>query len=247
MGTAIKIIVGVAIALVAGCAACLFFVHKAGSDVQREFYSAVATGDVSQVKALCHPELAAQLDDPILGAWMKALNDRLGPYTGMSTSNFNLSINHGSAGKEVKSEGIAEFEKGTADSKLKFLDDRITAFSVESDLLKEWLTAMDDATFYDARARAFLAAVEADDSDGAWAMMHESLQHDISAERWPTILEQIKSGVAGADLTLSKPNFTAGPPQRLTLTYQAGEREISLTFTASGMRMHLTAINMPGR
>jgi len=245
MGKAFGIIALVLLILVGSCAGCLYLAYKESTSVQEDFYAAVATGNPATLKAMFHPSLHEEVDDAMLAAWMKAMNERLGAFTGMAANGFNLSINHTDKGKEVKSEGTAEFEKGTAQSLVRTLDDKIVQFNVESETLgKDWFQTLDDRSAYDAHARSFLEAIRAGDADKAWGLMHSSLQADAGKERWPGMVETLKAKLGGGDLELARDEFVPGPPPILALWYggDAGG-QVKLEYRPQGMKLHLVAFS----
>ncbi len=249
MGTLVKVIVGGFILLVVGCGAILFFAHKAGNDVQEDFYTAVLSGDVAKVKAQFHPELAQKVDDPVLAAWMKAVKRDLGAFKGMSASNFKTSINQTSNGSEVTSKGVAEFEKGEAESMLKLLDDKIVAWEVKSKSLpKNWFSSLEDASFYDRKARAFLGAVLTGDAETSWKLMHPNLQAKLKAEDWPGAVKRIQERYKDQTLALDHHDFKPAPPQEVVMFYGVAGTEgapITVRFQFEGMVGHLLGFKIP--
>lgn len=249
MGTVVKVIVGGFLLLVVGCGALLFFAHKAGSNVQEDFYTAVLAGDVAKVKAQFHPELAQKIDDPVLAAWMAAVKQNLGAFKGMSASNFNTSFKQTSGGKQVTSEGIAEFEKGEAESKLELVDDKIVAWEVKSKSLPaNWFSSLEDASFYDRKARAFLGAVLTGDASTSWKLMHPNLQEKLKETGWPEAVKRLQEHYEGKSLALDHHDFKPSLPQEVVLFYGVVGTEgapITVRFQRGGMALHLLGFKIP--
>jgi hypothetical protein len=249
MGTVLKVIVGGFVLLVVGCGALLYFAYQAGGNVQEDFYTAVLSGDVAKVKGQFHPDLANRVDEPVLEAWMKAVKRDLGAFKGMSTSNFNTSFNQTSNGKEVTSKGIAEFEKGEAESMLKLVDDKIVAWEVKSKSLpSNWFSSLEDASFYDRKARAFLAAILTGDAETAWKFMHPNLQKKFDAADWPGAVKRIQAHYKGETLAFDHHDFKPAAPQEVVMFYGVTGTEgaaIKVRFQRNGMVCHLVGFNIP--
>ena len=236
-----------------GCAALLFFGHKKGTEVQSAFYEAVLSGDVAAVKARFAPEIRGEIDDPVLAAWMGAVKEHLGAFTGISSSNFSTKVRTENGQDIVESTCVAEFEKGTAKSGLKLVDDLIVAWKTESDALPEnWFTELADASYYVPGAEAFLLALFAGDAEKARSLVAEELREKLAGKDFEDGLVRVNAFYGTTkSLTLRRHEFEAGPPQSLTLHLAAqgigaaGSGEITVTFQFQGMRGVITGFNLP--
>lgn len=248
----LMIIAGVVCVGALGCAALLYFAHKKGTEVQSAFYEAVLSGDVAAVKARFAPEVRGQIDDPVLAAWMAAVKEHLGAFKGMSSSNFSTNVGTENGREIVESTGVAEFEKGTAKSGLKLVDDLIVAWKTESDALPDnWFTELEDASFYVEGAEAFVLALFQGDAEKARGLVSDSLREKIAGKAFEDGLERVKAYYAATTgLSLSRHEFKAGPPQSLTLDLAPtgmpdGSEAISVTFQFQGLRGVITGFNLP--
>lgn len=135
MGKALAIIGVILLLMVGSCVGCMWWGYKTVVGAQEDFYKVVATGDAGQVKAQLSAELQKSVDDAQLAAWVKAINEQLGAYTGMTMDEgFNINANSGTGGEEFRVAGNAEFEKGKARSTLRTIDKKVVGLKVESDL-----------------------------------------------------------------------------------------------------------------
>ena len=133
MGKALAIIGLILLLLVGSCVGCMWWGYNKVVGVQDDFYAVVATGDAGKVKAQFSPKV--QIDDAQLAAWVKAINEQLGAYTGMAMDGgFDVNANADGGGEDFRVAGKAEFEKGTARSIVRTLDGKVVGLKVESDL-----------------------------------------------------------------------------------------------------------------
>src|SRR5262245_46036435 len=92
-----KVLLIVAVVLVgciALCAGVVFWAQQAGSQVQAKFFSAVESGDVTQVEALMDPLLREQIDAPVLEAWIEEVRSKLGKFQGPSKTDLSTSTKY---------------------------------------------------------------------------------------------------------------------------------------------------------
>ena len=236
-----------------GCAALLFFGHKKGTEVQSAFYEAVLSGDVAAVKARFAPEVRGEIDDPVLAAWVAAVKEHLGAFTGISSSNFSTKVRTENGRDVVESTCVAEFEKGTAKSGLKLVDDLIVAWKTESDALPDnWFTELEDASYYVPGAEAFLLALFAGDGERARSLASEPLREKLAGKDFEDGLVRVKAFYGTTkSLAFRRHEFEAGPPQSLTLHFApegigaAGSGEITVIYHFQGTRGVITSFNLP--
>jgi len=251
MGKVLKILGVLFILAVLAFAGLLYWGHQAGESAQEDFFHAVLSGDAAQVKALFHPDLAAQIDEPVLAAWVKAVREHLGAYKSLSGTNFNTSVKQTGGHKVVVSEGTVVFEKGEARSKLRYIDDKIVAWEVKSEALpKNWFTQLEDRSLYDARARTFLQTLMQGNVQEALAQMHENLRVKFQPETFAKGLQTIAARYGKLDsIEELSHDFKAGPPQELVLRYTLhGAKESAVArvrFQFTGMQGHILGFALP--
>src|SRR5690606_254294 len=92
------------------------------------FFEAAATGEPARVQSLRSPALAAEVDEPVLEAWMQAINDRLGRVTAITAAESPAPST--SAGDTTRTTARVQFERGTAIATFDVNGDRLQAFAV---------------------------------------------------------------------------------------------------------------------
>ncbi|MHC4985608.1 MAG: hypothetical protein ACYTFO_05575 [Planctomycetota bacterium] len=238
---------------VGGFIAILVWAHAAGSAKQEAFFKAVGSGDPQQVLELFHPALREQFDAPVLAEWMKAFNESLGEFKGLSSSGFSTSTKTTDAGTETESEGTVNFEKGLAQSRSVFLDGLITEFKVESEALAgvDWFAnGPSDTALYRQRGEQMLRLFLTGDAAGAHAMFHESYQEDFPLAE----VEQQAASAAGAlgavqSIEVTSDEFKKiGAAQVLTVFYDVtcanGAPKASVTFRFIELKGYIVEFKM---
>ncbi|HWA98735.1 MAG TPA: hypothetical protein VG713_09595 [Pirellulales bacterium] len=230
---------------VVGCISLIFWAQRSGAHLQDRFFAAVDSGDPEQVLVLCAPELRAEIDDPVLDAWLAEVHDKLGKYQGLSKSDFETHANVTSKGSLKESKGTVHFEHGDATSDLETRDGLLTFFSVKSDKIPEdWFHGPSETTIYRERAERFIRLFFDRDVSGAAAMMHEDLRRELPDDKLKSMIDDV-AGKAGAiqSVTYQNETFTADRGQLLTLKYQMVCEQAALTasieFRFIGMKGHL--------
>jgi len=214
MGKLLKILGALFLVLVVGFVALLVWSHERGESVQEDFFAAVLGGDPTGVKALLSPEIADQVDVPYLQAWMEAVKLHLGAFKGLAATNFKTSVSTENGHEVVVSEGTVDFERGSAQSKLRLVDGKIVAFHVAAPgrMPDNWFTRLDDASLYEQRATAFLRNLLEGKADAALAMMHEDLRAKFEPEKLASALADLGARYGKvAGLRVAGTEFKAGP------------------------------------
>ncbi len=99
------------------------------------FFTAVESGRPDEVLALCDPALQAQIDQPVLAAWLDALKQNLGALQTVAEQEPEHSepaVNP-PAGRLVC--GTARFERGSVHAELHYENGRLTDLAVRCDEL----------------------------------------------------------------------------------------------------------------
>ncbi|NLI78248.1 MAG: hypothetical protein GX442_17665 [Candidatus Riflebacteria bacterium] len=192
MGKLVKIGCVVAVIFAVLIAVGVYIGFSSGSATQEKFFQAFATDDPAPVMALMHPELRKVIDPPILRAWQKAFNKNLGAFKGLKLNGFSTSSKVENGMKLYESKGEAEFEKGTAQVELNYVDDQIVKFTVESPQMpKAWFTGPDGTEFYREKAKEFWARFFRKEADAAWGMLGSQLQDKVSQVDFNKQVEEI--------------------------------------------------------
>jgi len=251
MGKLLKILGIVFVVIVLGFVGLMIWSHEKGEAVQEDFFTAVLSGEPAKVKALFHPELAAQVDDPVLAAWMGAVKTHLGAFHGLAASNFNTSMKKVNGREEVLSAGTIKFDKGEAKSKLRLVDGKIVAWEVTSEALPaNWMTHLDDTALYEQRAKTFLTTILTGDAPAALALMHEKLRAKFDATTFAQGMQRLQARFGAIQsMDVRERTFDAGPPQQLRLRVEvtcAKEKAIGLVrFVFQGMTAHVVGFEFP--
>jgi hypothetical protein len=221
MGKVLKILGVVFLLLVLGFVGLLIWSHEKGEDTQEQFFQAVLSGDPARVMAQFDPEVAAQVDEPVLALWMAAIREHLGAFKGLAASKFSTSASTANGRSRLESSGTVHFEKGDATSSLVYVDGKIVKFEVLSDKLPDpWFQAPPANAHYVARGQACLEALLQLRVEDARAMMHESLRQKVDAETAAKGIEAFVDKLGGfTSLTPTGSRFEPGKTPLLEVTY----------------------------
>ena len=241
----------VVLGVVAAFLGLLGWAHESGEELQRTFFAAVLSGDANRVTALFDPSLQAEVDEPILAQWMAVFKTNLGELKGLSKTNFNTSTNVTSAGRFTQTSGQVNFEKGDANSELKFKDGKIVAFDIVSGKMKnaDWLKlpAAGDRQLYRDRGKQFLTFFLTDKPEDASAMMHKSLRDAAPMEKLKKMMADV-AAQTGAMKSVEYLSEEPGPSDDVKILYKVqGEKAstvASVKFQLDGMKLSLLAFKL---
>ena len=230
------------IAIVLSLVLGAFTTAQAGT--QQDFFRALQSGQVKQLTEQMRPELLEQVDEPVLAAWVNAMNEQLGAVRSIKQTSFekeaNLTIS------TEKTEATVEFERGTATSSLKTANGKIISFNVVSaELDEDWFQGPADTKLYQELGKTFIKRFLNGQANDAYAMCHPALQEVVDADAFVVMVEQIR-GSAGslkeATFKESRMDLSAGG-QTLLLDFDincekaTGTCEIKIQFV--GLKGHL--------
>lgn len=253
MGKVLKVLGVVFLLIVVGIVALLVWAHHEGGKEMDRFFGAIETGDPQKVLDLMAPSLTDEIDPPVLKLWMKAVNERLGKFDGLSAGSFGTETETTDAGQKTETHGTAKFEKGEAEVRLVLLDDKIVGFQVSSDKLDDetWFIEP-DTDLYKERSKAFIKHLIAGEAEPALAMMHANLGKQFTADQ----LKQAMAQFVDLRGPLKEIEFTGetvgedADSKFLTLTMTCiCEKETVpayTTFRFVGFKGHLAAFGLPG-
>ena len=223
---------------------------SAGTAYQDKFFAAVASGKPEDVLALMHPAMRQEIDAPVLDAWMKEVNQKLGKCQGLSKADFHTEVKYEDGVKIVESTGTVNFENGTAKSEITYRDDQIVKFNITSDALPPgWLKGLADSTLYRKRGEEFLRFALDGQPDKAFAMMHAALQKKMPLKTLKPALEGMlaKTGKLQS-ITYDREEFQGGKDgESLTVYYkiamQNGPVSGRVEYQFVGLKGHILAFN----
>ncbi len=151
----------------------------------RRFFNAVETGNVESVKKLMHPQLASQIDPPILEAWLQAVSFRLGPVVDIIPEFEKITQN---AHEHIT--GV-QFKKGKAQAIIKISQGNIVRFEVKSDKLINWFQRPTSLKFYQLQGEQFLKELQAQNYDSTSKLLHKKVASQLSENDLKAYSEKI--------------------------------------------------------
>lgn len=158
------------------------------------FFEAIDAGDVERMFSTFEPSLQAEVDPPVLAAWMKSARSQLGRFKNYRTTQFVSSTDN--LGSQTEAQMIAEFQNGSATAYLVFRDKRLFRFRVESaQIASNWLSASLTTEVYRDRGQKFIRHILSNDADSAFEMMSPELQADNPLEDSKPKISQLAAAV----------------------------------------------------
>jgi hypothetical protein len=249
MGKLLKVLGLAFLVLIVLFAGLLFWAARAGSKLQEEFFAAVGTGKTDTVLAIMAPTLRAEIDEPMLAAWIATINTKLGPYKGMRKTDFNTSSRLVDGVTVTQSVGTVDFEHGTAKSELVFHNGQLAGFHLQSEQLGRQSPAPANNDFYRERGQQFLTHLAGGDLALAFAMMHPELQKAVPLEKLKASTTALREqGGPLQSVVWEKEQAEAADGQRLKLFYKvqlAKQAKTGMvTFQFHGLKGHLLAFEL---
>ena len=237
----------VLVAIVAVFVGMLFWAHRAGTALEEKFFAALKSGQPDQLIAMMNPALQAEVDPPVLAAWMKMVHDTLGGEKGPSGSDFSNSAHYGSGGTRIESRGTVEFEKGTAQVDLVSVDDQLVRMSLQSPQFQaDWFKGSASTEPYRKRGQEFLEDLFQKKYDAAFALLDTEAKKEMSADR----LEALAAGVTAkmgplksVDYKSESSNSAKGYAlvEVYHVTYDKGEADSAVEFRFSNLAGRISA------
>ncbi|TWT84206.1 hypothetical protein CA13_56820 [Planctomycetes bacterium CA13] len=180
----VLLILGGVVALgILSCGGFLFFAASKNADIIGDFSKLIATGNPDQFLGECTPTLAKQLERPLVGKWMSAINTNLGTFKDTDLNGFDYNTSWNNGVQRTESSGVANYEKGTARMDVVYVDGKIDGFEFDSQQMPtDWFLRLDDTSFYQEQAKAFLQRMVDGEADALYAEMHPALKEVKSLE-----------------------------------------------------------------
>ncbi len=142
----------------------------------RVFLNAVETGEVESVSKLMHPQLASQIDPPILEAWLQAVSFRLGPVVDI------VPEYEKSTRRTQEYTATIQFKKGNAKVLLNLADREIVKFEVKSDKLINWFQRPTSLSYYQKRGERFLQELQTQNFASCKKLLHEKTAAQLTTD-----------------------------------------------------------------
>ena len=209
---------------------------------ETEFYQSLGRGDADAAYDLMHPALQELVDRPVLEAWAKAIQESLGGY--LMTNRLVTSGTQKLTGVETNLESEVVFERGKATASMRFFDQKMVAFQLESDQLGDWFQGPSRIDLYTRRSETFIRAFLNQDTQAVRSLMHPALREAAEA-KLDTMIQNIAAN-AGAPETIKLRSHRLSleaTRQVLVLVFELqcdranGQCEIEIQFV--GMQGHL--------
>ena len=159
----------------------------------RLFFDAVDTGQVESVKKLMHPQLAGQIDPPILEAWLQAVSFRLGPVVDIVPEFEQIlpTVQEYTA--------TVQFKKGKAHVQLNLSNREIVKFEVKSTKLINWFQRPTSLQYYNKQGENFLEELQALNYQAAKKLLHEKIAAQLTTSDLKSYAEKIGEKTGGAE------------------------------------------------
>lgn len=217
---------------------------SAQAGAQEDFFRALNSGQTKQLTKLMRPELLEQIDVPVLDAWMKAMNERLGPVRSIDQTNVS---NENKLTLRIEStEATVEFERGKAKSTMQTVNDKLIKFNVTSEQLgDDWFQGPADTQIYQELGITFIKRFMNGQTEEAYEMCHPALQKAVNAEAFAGMVQQIREAAGSLkEVTFQKSRMDfSDDTQDLLLDFDitsenaTGTCEIKIQFV--GLKGHL--------
>ena len=220
--------------LFVGIGSLLVIANRAGENSQRPFFEAVASGNPDNVIAMLDQDVQSDLDAPVLAEWMKAVNERLGKYQGLSSTGFRTHFATVNGENTTTSSGTVLFERGEATSEIVYVDGKIVKFKIDSPLLDEkWFEGPSSSELYFDRAARFYQQFADKELDAAYESMHEALQDEVTPQSFAEMRTAVESIAGDIDqIAVVGAEFTDGDSQMLQVQLKLHGLNSDLNATA---------------
>lgn len=232
------------IALVAAAFALSVAAAARAEVTPQEFFAAVASREPARLTAMMSPALAAEVDEPVLEAWMQAINERLGAATAITAT--DSPAPPASTADMARTTARVRFERGTATSTLYVADDRLQAFGFDSpDLGDDWFRGPTSTQMYQDLGARLIAKILANDADGTCDLCAPAVRETVGRDGMAEMVAHLADRWGPAEsVTCEDARLDLSPQsQRLILTYNVASRrasgscEVQVQFL--GMKGHL--------
>ncbi|MBI85875.1 MAG: hypothetical protein CMJ81_21985 [Planctomycetaceae bacterium] len=150
------------------------------SSLENRFYQSIGRGDVDTFYRMLHPALRAEVDRPVVKAWLEVVQARLGRC--QSIEPVASSRTQQLTGVRWEGSSKITFAKGVADGSLSSFNGQVLSFQVQSEKMVDWFQGPKKIEVYTARAAAFMTAFLDTELTPAWELIHPALQDVVGKE-----------------------------------------------------------------
>lgn len=192
---------------------CCWLVSHQSAEAQEvgltEFFQTVQQGEAESVIKLMHPQLAQQIDPPILETWLQAVAYRLGRVELIAPD-----VEIYNPERTVLTAEVT-FTKGTAKAELVLVKGEIVAFAVKSERLANWFQRPASLQLYQERSQLFLESLLTGKFDEARKTLHPRISDQLTDE----VLQQARLAISteeeGQQVVYQQARLTILPDERL--------------------------------
>jgi len=217
---------------------------------QEEFFSAVDTGDGAKVMAKFHPVLRKEVDEPLITAWAKAINEHCGKFKGLDDDTWTKSAQDANGVTATK--GKVNFEKATVEAELDFAQGKIVKFFVGTKPFPvDWFKGPASTDLYRRQAEKLIRLMLANKPAMAFAMMHPSLQEDMPLDKLTKVCDGIAKNAGAVKLVQFKADQALqGGIFKLKILFdvecEKAKTVATVVFVFNDMKGHITAFDLTG-
>jgi len=219
---------------------------------QERFFKAVDSGDVKKVMGEFHPILREEVDEPIIAAWVTAVNEHCGKFKGLKEDTWTEGTREDNGVTVKTSKGTVNFEKGQVSADLDFAQGGVVKFYVGTELLPiDWFKGPASNDLYRKQAEKLIRLLLTNQPDKAFAMMHESLQKEMPLEKLRALMARITKNVGAVKVIQFKSDQNLqGDVFKLKVLYDVecenGKTVATVVFIFKDMKGHILAFDLTG-
>lgn len=223
-----------------------------GNYQQERFFKAVDSGDVSKVMAEFHPILRKEVDEPVIAAWVKAINEHCGKFKGLQEDTWTEEKQDSNGVTVRTTKGVANFEKGQVPVDLDFAQGDVVKFYVGTELLPaDWFKGPASNELYREQAEKLIRLLLTDQPDEAFAMMFENLQEQMPLEKLRPLTARISKNAGPVKVVRFKSDQNLqGDVFKLKVLFDVECEKAStvatVVFIFKDMKGHILAFDLTG-
>ncbi|MBB3206894.1 hypothetical protein FHS27_002708 [Rhodopirellula rubra] len=182
---------GVGLILVALCGAGLYLTNRSSQAYQRPVFETIVAEDADAFLELCDPSLQAEVDAPVMLAWMKEINAVMGECKYETGSNFNIHFDASPGSTVVTTTGDMKFANGVTSTELVYQNDKLIKFKIEPDKPGyDWFDGPVGDELYRERTEIFFTELLERDYEALKPLMHSSFVEIATDELLNQIVDQ---------------------------------------------------------
>lgn len=219
---------------------------------QEEFFRAVDTGDGAKVMAKFHPVLRKEVDEPLITAWAKAINEHCGKFKGLDDDTWTKSKRDDNGVTVTVTKGKVKFEKATVEADLDFAQGKIVKFFVGTKPLPaDWFKGPASTDLYRRQAEKLIRLLLANKPAEAFALMHPSLQEAMPLPKLTQVTERIAKNAGVVKVVQFKANQALqGDVFKLKILFDVECEKVktvaTVVFVFKDMKGHILAFDLTG-